>query len=81
MLILPKVVVAALTSTALKYVERNEAATKYWISIPVWREKHWQSYHTVVEEADKGKAKGKRRREDGANCLHLVPHSADRYTT
>ena len=81
MIILPTAVVAALTCTALKYKERKAAATKYWISIPMWLQEEWQYYHTVVEEAEREKANGKRQREDGANCLHLVPHSADKYTT
>ena len=82
MVILPKAVVAALTCTALKYVERKAAATKYWICIPMWLEEKWEYYHTVVEEAERrGEAKGKRQREEGANCLHLTPYSADKYTT
>jgi hypothetical protein len=112
-LILPKAVVAALTCTALRHVEREKAATKYWICINLWHEKKWDYYHTVVEEeeAEKEKAaiceilislvflsrsdlplvvklhvlsflrKGKRKREEGANCLHLTPYSADKYTT
>jgi hypothetical protein len=80
-LILPKVVVAALTSTALTSADRDNAATKYWISIPTWYEDDWHDYHTLVEETDKGKGNGKRRRANTMNCLHLVPYSADRYTT
>ena len=85
-LILPKAVVAALTCTALKHEER--AATKYWICIDLWHEGKWDYYHTVVDEEEaakgkKGKAKqkGKRKREEGGNCLHLTPYSADKYTT
>jgi hypothetical protein len=58
MLILPKVVVAALTSTALASADRDDAATKYWISIPTWYDNEWHDYHTLLEEQKQGKGNG-----------------------
>jgi hypothetical protein len=71
----------------LASADRDDAATKYWISIPTWYEDEWHDYHTLLEETNQGKGNGKHRRNEPGegngtmNCLHLVPFSADRYTT
>ena len=74
MLILPYGVVAALVRHAHSEVLRKDAATKYFIQIPIWYEGRWHYWSELASEVEYGK--GKQKAGYNSNCLSVVPHSA-----